>query len=277
MRAHRSHSQLNTFLHCGHQYYLQKVLRLPESPSVWLPAGKAFHSTTEDFDRDVLSSDDGTAVGVNPDFYADLFTTHFEAELDELRKIEPDESKWRRAGKISQLKPNKEDIAWWHTAGREMVRDYITWRVTAADTWEIATVNGAPGIEVEVLSPVGDVPMKGWVDRVLRSKLDDRLVVVDLKSGSRTPTSPMQLALYSIQLERLMGEPVLWGGFYEARKGRLGDLIDLSVWTESLLGTVYGRLDQAITTGLFLPNIDTHCVSCGVRQFCIYQGGNENA
>lgn len=275
MRAHRSHSQLNAYLHCAHQFYLQRVLRKPEGPTVWLPAGKAFHTATEEFDLDVFSSNDGSPVGASAAYYQDVFTKKFEEELDAVRADFPDESTWRRAGRATKEKPEKETVAVWHELGRELMGMYVDWRVSTADIWEIATVNAAPGIEVEVTHPLGGVPMKGYVDRVLRSKEDGRLVVADLKTGTRTPASPMQLATYSIQLEKLMGEPVLWGAWYEARKGTLSVPIDLSNWTEQRLGKVYNDLDRGIEAGVFLPHIDTHCVSCGVRQFCIYQGGNE--
>lgn len=271
MRAHRSHSQLNAYQRCGHAYYLQRVARKPELPSVWLPAGKAFHTATEEFDRAVVFNDP-----LEVENWEDVFTDAFEAELEIQRKLFPDEKKWRAAGRVTKEKPNKEDVLWWHTFGRELMVKYIDWRITSADVWEIATVNGELGVEVEVTSPLGGVPMKGWVDRLLRSKLDGRLVVVDLKSGSRTPTSPMQLATYSIQLEELLSEPVLWGAWYNARAGALDEPINLSRWTAQLLGTVYSDLDRGIEQKIFLPNIDTHCKGCGVRDFCVFQGGRED-
>lgn len=277
MRAHRSHSQLNSYLKCGWSYYLQKVARKPESPCVWLAAGKAFHSATERYDRQYVTTDDDM-TDLELDVWRDVFTDEFERELDDIRAIYPDESTWRRAGRPTKDKPNKEDITWWHTAGREMLVDYIKWREDYADVWELASINGEPAIEVEVIEPLGGIPMKGWIDRVFRSKIDGRLVVVDLKSGSRTPASPMQLATYSVQLEPMLGgEQVLWGAWYDARKGSLGEPINLARWSEPLLGKVYTDLDRGITAGIFLPNIDSHCNNCGVAKFCIFNGGREDA
>ena len=45
--AHRSFSQLSTFLRCQHQYYLSKVAKVPETPAVYLAAGNAVHSMIE--------------------------------------------------------------------------------------------------------------------------------------------------------------------------------------------------------------------------------------
>lgn len=45
--AHRSYSQLSTFLRCQHQYYLSKIAQVPEQPAVYLAAGNAVHSMIE--------------------------------------------------------------------------------------------------------------------------------------------------------------------------------------------------------------------------------------
>lgn len=238
---------------------------------MWLPAGKAFHSATEDFDRAIVLNED-----IDDGGWGDVFTEKFEAELDLVRAQFPDETKWRAAGRATKEKPNKEDVLWWHTAGREMVSNYVSWRRETADVYEIATVLDGPGIEVPVTSPLGGVPMRGYVDRLLRAKNDGRLLVVDLKSGSRTPASPGQLATYSVQLEELIGEPVLWGAWYDARKGGLSEPLNLARWTKPMLGKVYDMLDRGISDGIFLPNIDTHCKGCGVAKFCMFVGGDEN-
>lgn len=281
MRHHRSHSQLKAYEWCGHQFKLTRLLKKPEGASVWQPAGSAFHTATEYIDGETWQYTREDWENEDIEAYRsqcqDKFTDEFEAGLDELRKRHPDESTWRVAGRATKEKPNKEDVTVWRGLGRELIGKYLDWRVSTVDIWEIATVNGAPGIEVEVTSPLGGVPMKGYVDRLLRAKDDGRLVVSDLKTGTRVPSSPMQLATYSVQLEELMGEPVLWGAFYMARSGTLTPPINLSTFTKDNLGAQYQMLDAGINAGIFLANIDDHCKFCGVRKFCIYQGGNENA
>ena len=44
---HRSHSQLQTWLRCQHQYYLSRVEQVPETPSLPMAAGNAVHSMLE--------------------------------------------------------------------------------------------------------------------------------------------------------------------------------------------------------------------------------------
>ena len=51
---HVSYSAINTYLLCGWQYYLGRLLQLEEEPSVWLTGGSAFHLACENFDRATL-------------------------------------------------------------------------------------------------------------------------------------------------------------------------------------------------------------------------------
>jgi ATP-dependent helicase/DNAse subunit B len=44
---HRSFSQLKTFQTCAHQYYLSKIMKVPEVPAVYLTAGSAIHAMIE--------------------------------------------------------------------------------------------------------------------------------------------------------------------------------------------------------------------------------------
>lgn len=284
-RQTRSHSQLNDYLHCSHAYYLKRVKHIDESPSVWLAGGKAFHAATETFDRAVYEV--GLSVGsaslavmhrendpmLDHEPWQNVFDQEFHRELDEMRENDPD-STFRTAGRKTKEKLNGEDVDWWQQAGRDFVGRYIDWRTSVGDVLRLAAVEGGPGIEIEVTAPVGGVPMRGYVDRLFADQADT-LMVVDLKTGSRTPASPMQLALYSVQLEIERGIRVTWGAWYDARKGALSEPIDLSRFTEQKLGRVYRGLDRGIENGIFLPNIDNHCKACGVRSACIYQGGIE--
>lgn len=53
--AHRSFSQLSTFLKCAHQYYLQKIAQVPEQPAVYLAAGNAVHEMIELVNHDLYA------------------------------------------------------------------------------------------------------------------------------------------------------------------------------------------------------------------------------
>jgi ATP-dependent helicase/DNAse subunit B len=51
---HISYSAFSTYLTCGYQYYLGRLLQKQEEPSVWSVGGSAFHLACETYDRDNL-------------------------------------------------------------------------------------------------------------------------------------------------------------------------------------------------------------------------------
>lgn len=53
----RSHSQLKSFLECGKRYQLEKVLRVPRRPGVYLPAGTAVHAAIERYLRSTIAQE----------------------------------------------------------------------------------------------------------------------------------------------------------------------------------------------------------------------------
>jgi ATP-dependent helicase/DNAse subunit B len=57
--AHRSFSQLSTYLRCQHQYYLSKVQQVPETPAVYLAAGNAVHSMIEQLNHELYQRSQG--------------------------------------------------------------------------------------------------------------------------------------------------------------------------------------------------------------------------
>lgn len=269
-RQHRSNSQLSNYLTCGWQYKLAKIDRLPERPSVWQCGGRAFHSASEEFDQMVFD------VGAIPDVadttvWEDIFTEKFEIEIEEQRKTEPTIESWRTAGRKTTAKPNGEDIAWWHIAGRVMIGTYVKHRANTNDNLKVAVIGGEPAIEVQVTVPIGDVPMLGYIDRVMEDE-KGTLVILDLKTGARIPYSKMQLALYSVQLEQMLGRPVSWGMYYDARKGSYSEYYALTKYTAQNLGVVYSTLDRAIREGIFLPNVSDMCKSCAFREHCVFGG-----
>lgn len=49
-----SYSAFTTYLTCGYQYYLGRLLNKEEVPSVWSVGGSAFHLACETYDKDNL-------------------------------------------------------------------------------------------------------------------------------------------------------------------------------------------------------------------------------
>jgi hypothetical protein len=51
---HISYSAFTTYVACGYQYYLGRLLNKQEEPSVWSVGGSAFHLACENYDRTTL-------------------------------------------------------------------------------------------------------------------------------------------------------------------------------------------------------------------------------
>lgn len=275
-RRVRSYSQLESYKKCSWEFYLKRIRRLPETPSMWSPGGTAFHAATEAFDKetwqqDLAGFDDGSA-------YEQKFLDVFEEELAELRNAEPDETQWRvsQRGK-TKSNPAGEDAEWWRLHGPAMVGRYILWRTSTDDTLTLAAFNSGPAVEVEVSVTLGGVPIIGYIDRVMQDRVTGVLEIVDHKSGRRMPDKPDQLGFYSVAYELVSGQPCTWGDFYNARKGSLvhDEPISLTSYTARELAVEFGWLDAAIGRGEFVPSVTRMCVACGMRRYCKFVGGEE--
>lgn len=273
-RRTRSYSQLESYQKCSWAFYLRRIRRLPELPSMWSPGGTAFHAATEAFDRATWRLPLAGFDDIKP--WQDRFLEIFETELDELRAVSPDESEWRVSQKNKTKKnPAGEDAAWWRQHGSAMVGRYIQWRISTDDTLVMAAVESGPAVEVEVRALLGGVPVVAIIDRVFQDRNTGVAEIVDLKTGRRMPEKTTQLGHYSVLYEMFSGQPTTWGTFYDARKGSLAEVYDLTVYTAYSIAEQYVWLDRAIALGEFFPNITYLCSACGVRKWCKYQGGSE--
>src|ERR1044072_2211359 len=96
--------------------------------------------------------------------------------------------------------------------------------------------------ERSATSPIGGVTVKGYVDRVFHAPPFEtverqQLVIVDLKTGSRTPDSDLPLRFYACLIEAALGIRPQFGGYYKARDGQVKlPLVDLDHFSVELLG-----------------------------------------
>lgn len=259
-----SYSQLSTLRYCGEQLRLSK-LGFPEMPAVYLCGGTAFHRTSEDIDNGIVGS-----VEEVPD----LWHWYFEAELAQAREIEPDESKWRRAGRKSQALPNKEDVEFWRQAGSSWSVCYWEHR-NSDEAFPIYVMpNGDPAIEVGFTwQPSEEYVVRGAIDRILQAPSGE-LVVCDLKTG-KDPYDATQLGTYALAIEAMLGVRPTWGTYYLAREAGLGRYRNLARYTPEWVAHQYSVAHQMRKDGLYLANPGTHCIACGVREGCAVAGGSE--
>lgn len=181
-----------------------------------------------------------------------------------------DESEWRAAGRATKANPNKEDGVWWQANGSKMVDNWIAFR-NGANGWTMFEHNGIPAIELAVNPVWNDVPVQMHIDRVMVNP-DGELVVLDIKTGARTPSSEMQLAFYAAGMEEVLGIRPRWGAYWMAREGIVSEMIDLDKFPKSYVVDIVTKFDTARKSGIFIPNF-SHCVMCNIKDKCKWKNG----
>jgi putative RecB family exonuclease len=204
-------------------------------------------------------------------------TTAFNEEFDKLLAEHPDEE-WMVSGRSSKANPVGEDEGWWRKNGPVMVQRWIDWEQSTP--WQIwIAPDGQPGIEIELNVMIDNVqPVKMFVDRVYATAPDNqRPIVLDIKSGSRTPIGDMQLGLYRVGLElQYPGVDIVGGCYWMARTGKVTDMIGLGSYTRQLFAEYMRRLRVAKQMGIYLPNVNSMCKSCKVGRFCAANNGRDS-
>ena len=183
-----------------------------------------------------------------------------------------DLTKARVAGRATKANPNKEDANWWNEQGPIWVDQYIQWR-KGNPNWKIwVTPQGTKAIELELNPKIADVPVKMVIDRVF--EVDGELVIVDLKTSTRRPTSDLQLGFYKVGLEQMLGVKVNLGNYWMSRDAGTGEMIDLSRYTLDMLEYLVSGFDKARQAGIFLPNLSS-CSYCGLTEHCTFTKENK--
>lgn len=207
-----------------------------------------------------------------------LFSEAFEAEATDLTaKSEYTPSEWSAAGRgKTKTNPNGEDGKWWRTHGPDMVQSWIEWRNKYK--WRVWDIVGTPAIElpIDVEIPGINAPIKAIVDRVMVEPQTKELVIVDLKTGSRTPESDLQLGFYAYGIRQLYGVNPRFGAYWMARKGELTDIFPLDRYTDNLIETMVRRFVQARELGLYIPHPTFRCRACSLRDYCAVYGGSKS-
>ena len=178
----------------------------------------------------------------------------------------------RRAGRVTKENPNKEDGEWWYKNGSVWTDNYITWRQNNPD-WKIwTTPQGARAIELELNPIIAGVQVKMFIDRIF--EVNGQLVIVDLKTSARRPTSDLQLGFYKLGIQLMTGAEVNLGNYWMSRESGTGEMIDLSRYTLDSVEYMVSGFDKARKSGIFLPNIQS-CNICGVKQHCQFTKENK--
>lgn len=203
-----------------------------------------------------------------------LFSHHFFATRAEY--ADTPTSQFRAAGKPTKTNPHGEDEMWWLANGPSMVQRWMDWREQSG--WRIwETPDGRPAIELEMYPSFDGVRVRMFVDRIMTVPATGSLVIVDLKSGRRTPASDLQLGFYRTGLWQTFGVNVEFGAYWMARTGELTPIQDITRFTPGLMSAWLHKFVAARDAGIFLPNLSEKCRACGVNQHCHAYGGSKSA
>lgn len=252
---HLSYSQVSTLKKCGEQWRLERGLKVPARPSFALVGGSAVHTATERIDFALMEHGES----LDP---AEEFHRAFSEQIQEQEERSGyDCADFYAGGRASKQWPNKENLDWWTHEGPMMVANWVNFRDNS--------VMHVTHIELDFEIELGGVPVKGFIDRIMGDG-----VVVDLKTGSRAPSDGgMQLGVYGLAVEQVLGIRPTHGYYWMGRAGGTGLPYDLSAWSKDRLDYEFRNARQKQELGIFEANPSPMCSACGVRDFCHAVGG----
>lgn len=272
-KPHLSYSAVDSLASCGERFRLERVVQVEQEPAWWFIGGSAFHTATEIIDMSPYAEGDMIELDALPS----LWDTVLDAAVAEAVP-DGDVSVIRAGGRATKEWPNKENLDWWRQHGLEMLNTYWNNNIAIAregwDLWEVTP--GSPAVELVFNVPIGDVLVKGAIDRVYINP-DGEMVITDIKTGSRKPESAMQLGVYAVAIEYMTGVKPILGNYYMARKGESTEQVSLLHYTMGMLENIFGNAKKMIEAEIFLPHVSSLCNACGVRKHCTAMpfAGNE--
>lgn len=264
--VHRSHSQIKTYLHCPHQYLLERVVKVPQTPAWFLIGGSAVHVVVELLTKYPETPEENIAEAWDI------------AWSEEVKKAEQNtdapREQWRAAGRVTKDKPNKEDGEWWQAEGLHMCLRYHQWLSGVLyDGWQVFDDGQGPWVERGVNTTVGGAPVKMFLDSLFVMP-GGELCVVDAKTGSRVPDA-QQLRLYALGLDRVGQPRPSHGAYWMARTGQLHPPFSLDEQQDKVIDSTFRDVDAAIKAGLFPAHVSSMCSGCSVNTACAAYGGAE--
>lgn len=262
--GHLSYSQMETWSTCGEKLYLQRIAKVPSLPSWSLIGGSVLHEVTEKSDLTLVET--GVRLTPTPQELATQLDEYAERESE---KCGYPVEEFKANGRASKQWPDKENRDWWAESLPVMVERWVTFMDNSPWTlW--FTPDGTPAIELAMNITLGGEVIKLAIDRVFVA--GDRLRVVDLKSGSRTPDSARQLGLYATAIEQVFGVRPDDGCYWMARSGVTTEAEPLDRYTTESLGREFAAFRRAQRAGVFIAKPSNLCGSCGVRPYCSIKG-----
>lgn len=252
-------SQFNQFTRCPHAWYLSRVVKAWERPAAWLPQGSAVHVAAEKWELSGRTMTLEEAQDVYRDSYAE--------EVAKYTEITPRFDYWYWSGPYD----GETDIERRFSIGLEQVEKYIRWYTEHPDEVIWIAPDGTPGIELGFVIDLGDVPVRGYIDAIIRMP-DGSIRVRDNKTGKQ-PGDDFQLGVYGVAVEKTYDvDRPLEGDYWMGRSGKPTYPYDISDWTEEKLTGEFAELEEKIQRGDFPADpAPDKCQFCSVAAACKYR------
>lgn len=205
-----------------------------------------------------------------------IWTQAWNAEVEEIKKYQQpnfDIANLKQSVRTTKANPDGENATWWYENGKRFLNSWIQWRANCG--WEIwETPQGVPAIELMLEIETGGVNIKGAIDRVFVTP-ENEIIIVDLKTGIRTPQSDLQLQVYACMLERATGVRPHYGAYWMSRQGGTSAPTKLDKFTLQKLDEMVALFQRARENNLYLPNFES-CKMCSVQEYCYWVDGEKS-
>lgn len=251
MVEYRSVSQYNQYDRCPEAYRLQRIERVWQKPSAWLPQGSAVHYAAEMWEKSGRTMSLAEAQ--------DAFAKSYSEEVARYANITPNFAFWERSGPYD----GRTDLERRWGIGMAQVAAYI--KYYEEHPHEVPSVyEDVPAVEFSFDVKFGEVSVRGLIDMVVDDKPRDN------KTGKK-PGDDMQLGTYAGALAVKYDIPFTTGDYWMAQQGKPTRPYDLTGWSLGRLADEYGQLDENIRQERFdpKPSVDT-CMFCSVRSSCTF-------
>lgn len=246
----RSVSQVQSYEQCPYAYYLERVEKVWQRPAAWFPMGTAVHAAIEAYEKSgrQLPADEAKAV----------FRSSYIDETNKYMEDTPNLKFWSWSGRYD----GPADIKRRFEIGQTQVEKYYDYVAQTPDDVIWIAPDGTPGIEIEFLEDFDGIPMRGFIDTVKATAVEDA------KTGTKVPTDPFQLKVYGMALKKRFGLVRRYGRYWLGKTGKASKLYDLDAVPDQEVYDRIRRVDTEINAGNFPATPGEHCRRCSVNTSC---------
>ncbi|MFD0374699.1 RecB family exonuclease [Streptomyces sp. NPDC127112] len=256
MANHRSVSQLTQWLQCGEAYRLQRIEKVPQLRAGWFAQGTATHNAVEAWELSGRKMSLEDTLEVARQSWTDETAKMYEAD--------PNLENWLKGGR----KSTEDDLKLRFQKVHEHVTGYIAWCLANAEhEWLYVFPDGKPATEVPFELEINGVPIKGAIDLIVQTPKG--LKVRDIKTGTKIPPSPIQLAVYRWAVKGLTGELPYEADYFMTKDGRPSKPINVSHYTWEMVESWYRHFETGLENDVYLAN-PGECFPCTVKHACSY-------